>query len=398
MGLVSISFYKTYYYFIFVWILDTISALIKLMCDYEYREEKYFNRIIELFYIFFFNIGDLLAGFLVLYTYIKSQPFDHIEFESERISQINISKSHIELIYTDLSIKKNKYCLILLISILEFIARSIDLLYFLVWDKDKIRDGEISWLISVDILSRMLFSRLILKRYLYKHHILSIVLAIIGLFSMSISAFIAINGNELDNWPYFIFIAIKFILLALEDVFNKVLLTDKFMLPHTLMLWRGIFYFLLFIITTFILFFTKLIKYEYISENHHEIDINLIISLIIIFILSIFLKSFFTLKVVYLFTPQHVAFLNVVFYLFRLLRCRILSGDKAYLISADVICLIMIIFSTLLFNEMIIINSCGLGENTKNGFLIKEKDELISTNTTQYNDNEEMNENKSTDD
>ena len=185
---------------------------------------------------------------------------------------------------------------------------------------------------------------------------------------MSISAFIAINGNELDNWPYFIFIAIKFILLALEDVFNKVLLTDKFMLPHTLMLWRGIFYFLLFIITTIILFFTKLIKYEYISENHHEIDINLIISLIIIFILSIFLKSFFTLKVVYLFTPQHVAFLNVVFYLFRLLRCRILSGDKAYLISADVICLIMIIFSTLLFNEMIIINSCGLGENTKNGF------------------------------
>ena len=63
MGLASISFYKTYYYFIFVWILDTISALIKLMCDYEYREEKYFNRIIELFYIFFFNIGDLLAGF-----------------------------------------------------------------------------------------------------------------------------------------------------------------------------------------------------------------------------------------------------------------------------------------------------------------------------------------------
>ena len=82
---------------------------------------------------------------------------------------------------------------------------------------------------------------------------------------------------------------------------------------------------------------------------------------------------------------------NVVFYVFRLLRCRILSEDKIILISADVIILIMIIFSILLFNEMIILNICGLGENTKEGFLIKEKKELNDERSSQFIDDDEIN-------
>jgi hypothetical protein len=49
---------------------------------------------------------------------------------------------------------------------------------------------------------------------------------------MSICAFQALSQEELINWPYFIFVAVKYVLLPLEDVINKILLTNELMLPH----------------------------------------------------------------------------------------------------------------------------------------------------------------------
>jgi hypothetical protein len=270
------------------------------------------------------------------------------------------------------------------------VARSTDFFYLLILGYDKIRDGEITWLISLDILSRFLFSHFILNQIFYKHHILSIFLTLIGLCSMSITAFIAINSKELMNWPYFIFISIKFIIYALEDVTNKILLINKFLLPQALMFWRGIYNFFMILILFPVVYFIKLTKYQIEFDNK---GINLIwqILLIVFIIPIVFLKSFLIMKVIYIFTPQHVAFVNVVFYMLRLLRCRIFSADNVILISDDVIFLLIIIFSTLLFNEMIIINSCGLSENTKVGFLIKEEKEIKDTHSSQFINTEDIN-------
>ena len=385
MGLLSVSFYKSYYYFIWVWIADLLSAVMKGVFELKYYEKGHINVIIELGYLFCLNIADLLAGFLVLYTYKTSQS------EKTRSEEdLNRNKSHIELIYNDLSIKKNKYYLILLTSIFEFVARSTDFFYLLILGYDKIRDGEITWLISLDILSRFFFSHFILNQIFYKHHILSIFLTLIGLCSMSITAFIAINSKELMNWPYFIFISIKFIIYALEDVTNKILLINKFLLPQTLMFWRGIYNFFMILILFPIVYFIKLNKYQIEFDNK---GVNLIwqILLIVLIIPILFLKSFLIMKVIYIFTPQHVAFVNVVFYMIRLLRCRIFSADNVILISSDVVFLLIIIFSTLLFNEMIIINSCGLSENTKVGFLIKEEKEIKDTHSSQFINTEDIN-------
>ena len=385
MGLLSVSFYKSYYYFILVWIADLLSAVMKGVFELKYYEKGHINVIIELGYLFCLNIADLLAGFLVLYTYKTSQS------EKTRSEEdLNRNKSHIELIYNDLSIKKNKYYLILLTSIFEFVARSTDFFYLLILGYDKIRDGEITWLISLDILSRFFFSHFILNQIFYKHHILSIFLTLIGLCSMSITAFIAINSKELMNWPYFIFISIKFIIYALEDVTNKILLINKFLLPQTLMFWRGIYNFFMILILFPIVYFIKLNKYQIEFDNK---GVNLIwqILLIVLIIPILFLKSFLIMKVIYIFTPQHVAFVNVVFYMIRLLRCRIFSADNVILISSDVVFLLIIIFSTLLFNEMIIINSCGLSENTKVGFLIKEEKEIKDTHSSQFINTEDIN-------
>lgn len=389
MGFISFSFYKTYYCFIFVWIFEIAAALLKGYFELKYTEQIYFFTIIELFYLICLNIGDLLAGFLVLYTHINSKS-EKKEEELVVQKRTRSSKYSIILIYNDLSIKKNKYYFILLISILEFAARSTDFFYYLILATERIRDGEITWLISIDILSRFFFSKFILKRDIYKHHILSIILTVFGLCSMSICAFFAIKSYEIANWPYFLFTITKFILSPLEDVINKLLLVDKFLLPHVLMFWRGIFIFGMLLIMVPIVIFTKAIQFNNINFDTEGFNFVIQISLIIILIPILSLKTFFTMKVIYIFSPQHIGFLNVTLYTLRLLRCRIFSKDKIIYIIADLIFLMIIIFSSLLFNEMIIINACGFNENTKEGFLIKEKKEK-ETDSSPLDESEDFN-------
>ena len=384
MSLVSISFYKTYYYFVIVLSLDLLNKLIKDHFDTIYSPEENI-KIIELFNLICYNVADLLSGFLVLYTYISSR--------SDKKETIVKKKSknviQYDLIYNDLSIRENKYSFILLISFLEFIGRFSDFFFYLILNINRIRDGEITWLISIDILSRIVFSNLILKSKIYNHHILSIILTILGLCSMSAGAFIIIKDTELSNWPYFISLAIKFVILSLEDVINKLLLTDKFLLPQSLMFLRGLFNSIMFV---FFILFIYLMKYMDFSFNINDSTSNIYIqiSLIIVYTFFAFLRSFSVIKVIDIFSPQHVSFINVIFYLFRLLNCRINSKDNIALIINDSLCLFIIAFSTLVFNEILIIKTCGLDENTKNGFLEKEKKEkediILSLNNCEETD------------
>jgi hypothetical protein len=372
MNFISFSCHKSYSNFFYVWFFDLSSSFIKAYFEYIYSEINNFSVMIELINLICLNIADLLAGFFVLYTHINSKS------DKENNEARRTSSNQIKLIYNDLSIKKNKYLLIFLISVLELVGRSTDLFYYIYFDSIRIRDGEISWLISIDILSRIIFSKIILKSRLYNHHILSIIMTVIGLCSMSISAFIAINSYELSRWPYFSFIFLKFITIPLEDVINKILLTNKFLLPQSLMFMRGLYNLIMLLIIIPILYFTNELKLDF-YFNENEIGYVIQISLLIFFIAFTLLKSFYIMKVIYIFTPQHVAFLNVVFYMIRLLRCRITTGDQSLIIISDSVFLIIIIFSTLLFNEMIVINICGLNDNTKDGFLIKEKKEFNDT-------------------
>jgi len=384
MDFISFSCHKSYSNFFFVWLFDLSSSFIKTYFEYIYSEINNSSVMIELINLVCLNIGDLLAGFFVLYTHINSKS------NKENSEVRRTSSNQVKLIYNDLSIKKNKYLLILLISILELIGRSTDLFYYIYIDSTRIRDGEISWLISIDILSRIIFSKMILNSRLYNHHILSIILTVIGLCSMSLSAFIAINSYELSRWPYFAFIFVKFIIVPLEDVINKILLTDKFLLPQSLMFMRGLYNLAMLLIIIPTLYFANELKLDFFF-NEKEIGYIIQISLMIFFIAFTLLKSFFIMKVIYIFTPQHVAFLNVVFYMLRLLRCRIMTGDKSLIIISDSIFLTIIIFSTLLFNEMIVVKACGLYDNTKDGYLIKEKKELIdTTDSSKFIESEEI--------
>ena len=372
MKYISFSFYKTYYYFIIFWALELSINILKNNYFEKKTYSKGYNELFELFNTIFFNLSDLIAGFFVLYTKISSK-----SVKSDNNKKLkNKSKNNIKLIYTDLSKKKNKYGLILITSILQILATSANLLFYLIVNKKIIRNGEITWLISIDTLSRIIFSRIFLDTKLYNHHQFALILIIFAHLLMIFSAFMILNDEEKKSWTYFIFLGFKFTFLSLEDTLNKILLTNKFLLAHVLLFWRGIFnLFLLFVLTP-IFYYTNKDKLNIDYLKNSDSNLYWDIAARLFFVTCSFFRSFLIMKVIYDFTPLHVSFLNVVFALYELIYCRVKNKDKIIFLALDILSLIFIIFSTLIFIEIIIINVFGLNENTKDGLKKKEEEEF----------------------
>ena len=393
MRIISCVFFKGYYYFILYWVLDIFYSIERDFFEEENNSQyngtdsnttnnssynndsnnvsinSPYSREISLLYIQILIIGDFFAGFLVLITKVR---MNYLK-KNKKNNKPPKPKKNYELIYTDLSEKSNKYILILLISVLDFLGRTSELLYFIFVSTEKLDLMQTSWLIFIDIISRAIFCYLILKIKLKRHHSLSMILCFIGFLIMSYFGIKSLNYNELDDWMYLFFSFLKIIVLALEDSYNKILITNKFVLPHYLMFYRGSVNFIILLIILPILYWTSCINftnYKYLNlTNALEIFSKLLL------IIFSFTKTFCIFKIIDIFTPQHVGFVNVVYCLLEFIKYIIKQNSLGNIFHfiVDMISLIVMIFGTLIFNEMIIVNAFGLDEGTKSGIMKKEK-------------------------
>ena len=265
--------------------------------------------------------------------------------------------------------------------VFDFLGRNIDVLYLLFFDVIYLEPMHIAWLISVDILSRIFFCRIILKFKIYKHHKYSLILCSFGFFIITLfslqSIFFSKGGeyNKFHNWAYIIFIIAQKIFYSSGDTMSKILLTDKFYLAHYLMFYKSLICFLFFIILISILFLTSNLSYYNFEKLFQTGNIHTHIFLKIFLIISAFFRLFSIFKIIDIFTPIHVGFVNVASSLFHVIRFTIFSNEKEHLIFLIfyIICLFVVGFGTLIFTEIIIINAWGLNEYTREGFLIKEQ-------------------------
>ena len=99
------------------------------------------------------------------------------------------------------------------------------------------------------------------------------------------------------------------------------------------------------------------------------------------------------MKIIDRFSPLHAAFVNVVLCLYQYILFMIFDEKNKkviYIFIINLICLIIIIFSTLLFNEIIIINAFGLNKYTKKNILIRAKKDNDSENSDSDSRNNSM--------
>jgi len=358
MAWISFKFYKNYYYFLIFWILELGTSIIKYFFDENstYNNIDY-SRDNEYFHLIELNISDLLAGFFVLFT--------EMQMKTQKTEEVKKSKNTQELIYNDYSIKRNKFVYVFIISIFNFLGSSIEYFYYLISDT-KLKKENFEWLISVDIITRIIFSKIILKTRLYKHHIISLIIFVIGFLPLTLCGFI----NSLNF--YILLVFFRNVLYALGDIFSKILLTKKFVLPQYLIFWKGIFIFVIHIILFIILYPLGKIDFDYFSFYKTKKILLGIVS-----ILTLLPKNLCVMKVIYLFTPQHVGFLNVVV---SLKNYGLYISNRDEKIASEIIITVLsffvVIFGTLIFNEMIIINIFELDKGTKPGIIQREKIEM----------------------
>ena len=215
------------------------------------------------------------------------------------------------------------------------------------------------------ILFTSIFYYLFFKSKLYRHHYLSIVIIlIIGLVIDFVEGNIQKDFNK--NFKLILLSFLRVILLSLNYVLIKYTMEKKYASPYEIGFFNGLINLILFIIGAVIdNFFIKKFEYKEYFDNFNGKELLVVLGLMITQF-GIYISLFIIDKKD---TPCHI-FIVFVFgqlaYYYKLTEISIVS----------IICLILILFFSLIFNEIIELNFLGLSQNTRKNIINRANTEV----------------------
>ena len=326
------------------------------------------NKIIPNIFIAF---SDLLT--LIPYLILKKRS------KQIKDSDIQITKTyHLEYIYTnsDLENTQGKGRFILLSGVILFVEAIMFASTF------KIKSN--SWYLYILITSA--FYYIIFKIKLFKHHYLSIIIIILS--GIIIDLVLGNLQNDFLNHFFLLLISIlRIILLSFYYVIVKYTIEKKFVSVYEIIFFIGIINFVMFIIfAIFDYFFFDIDDYEKYFTNFNGIELLVALG-VMITQLGMDICITITDKNE---SPCHIfiifVFGQLAYYFFNLTK------NSAIVI----ICLILMLFFTLVFNEIIEINFWGLSYNTKRNIIYRAKsdaDETFIVKNETFEENNEKDDN-----
>ena len=215
------------------------------------------------------------------------------------------------------------------------------------------------------ILFTSIFYYLFFKSKLYRHHYLSIVIIlIIGLVIDFVEG--NIQKDFTKNFKLILLSFLRVILLSLNYVLIKYTMEKKYASPYEIGFFNGLINLILFIIGAVIdNFFIKKFEYKEYFDNFNGKELLVVLGLMITQF-GIYISLFIIDKKD---TPCHI-FIVFVFgqlaYYYKLTEISIVS----------IICLILILFFSLIFNEIIELNLLGLYQNTRKNIINRANTEV----------------------
>ena len=326
------------------------------------------NKIIPNIFIAF---SDLLT--LIPYLILKKRS------KQIKDSDIQITKTyHLEYIYTnsDLENTQGKGRFILLSGVILFVEAIMFASTF------KIKSN--SWYLYILITSA--FYYIIFKIKLFKHHYLSIIIIILS--GIIIDLVLGNLQNDFLNHFFLLLISIlRIILLSFYYVIVKYTIEKKFVSVYEIIFFIGIINFVMFIIfAIFDYFFFDIDDYEKYFTNFNGIELLVALG-VMITQLGMDICITITDKNE---SPCHIfiifVFGQLAYYFFNL---------NEYLVIV-IICLILMLFFTLVFNEIIEINLWGLSLNTKRNIINRAQsdgDETFVVKSETFEENNEKDDN-----
>lgn len=336
-------------------------------------QNRYFDIITNI-------ISDCLQGFFVLFHRIKAKN-DILNNEANEnlleypfYDEMLITKDKKENNSTFSSFLK----IMTKICIVDFFCQFIFLLFSLIYDKDElILRKNNNYLLLVDISARFIFCRIILGTFFYKHHYFSMIINC-GIFII-LTAFdihYIFKNISFKEVLYFIFLIIQTVAYSFEDVLNKIALTKESLSPYSLLFFKGLLEIPLLLITTAIVLPIQDAFNDFKSlDNSYKKYVLVRRAIFIVF--NIF-RSIFLVKVIDTFSSQHLSILKVLESIFMFLFF-LIDGqyDKTkYYIPVISISFFITIFTSLIYNEILVVNLCGLQDYTKHGIEVQAEKDL----------------------
>ena len=346
--------------------------------------------------------SDLLVGIIHFILIKKEKETNKKEFKKEKSVKISF------IFNDETHNKKLFFQLFFLLSIIDFFC---ELCFYYgchtnktIIDNEEKKLHKIDYLVSflvVDIVARYIFSRIILNTNFYFHHYVSFFINVVILLIVFLVEFF----YKMKEYSiYFLLISFfQYILYSLEDIINKLILIKLYIYPESLLFYKGLFTFIYFILFTIFVAVFKDVKL-YNDFNAKAFVSQLFIKLI--YISFNILRSIFLVKVIDIFSSQHISFLKVLetislffYYYFDNIYKK---NNKKYsdiddyfnnddednytdLVDlVEIMSCFILLLSSLIHNEIIILNCYKLKRNTKYFLSIEANLEnlgLLSKNT-----------------
>lgn len=382
MGFIKLNFNKNFKYIVIYWILEIALNLTRNLKREYFILIKEDNVQNEYMSVIISNISDLLSGFLYLYIRIASKSPKKKEEKKEK-------EEENDLIYEEMSPAPRNNNLIIvmkgiIISILEYLSRSF---YWISYAIISVKSKEISHLlqkdllISTDIFVRYIFSIFVLKSVIYKHGKFSLILMGIGFIILLTADFLLIfcatsNLNINKTLSFTGILLFRSVIIPYEHTLIKQLFLNNYIIPELMQFIRGLFELVI------ILIITPILYYSFNLDSKFNFD-KLTVIFMIINILVGFIKAYILLKVIYNYSIQSVSFLLIsqslpysiygIIYVFKYVEEK--NADDFILISFEILGILIILFATLVYDEIIIINKWNLNKNVKLFIMKRGEDE-----------------------
>ena len=372
MSFLTWNFDKNFIYVIIYWILEIIYRVI-LYTKREYFEITKQIVLSEYLIVIFLNIGDLLSGFLVLYSKCvsKSDKIKDKETRTQLQTRLRYTKSD--------KLRKKFYIKLILVCALDYISKSTYWISFVITGAQV---SEISFTlqknitITCDIIMRYIFSIFILKIIIYKHRTFSFILIGIGLIILIINDILLMYFDEsysefTKTLFYTAIVSINAFTFPLQDTFVKQIFSEEYLYPANMQFYRGIAESILTLVLTLIFYFSFKIKIKFEFGNLIIVIVTLILST-----LCASVKAYITLKVIYHYSSQSVSFLSIsqsfggsITRFIDTFGNQISDEWEIIFIVLEIISILIILFASLVYDEIIIINKWELNKNVRLGII-----------------------------
>ena len=339
----------------------------------------------EFIKLFIYDFGDFLSiiPLIIMKKRMKSKNESNLNGNNED----DIANSYVNKMKK--KAKSALYKNIFLFTLIDFIAQIAPVIFFIITSERKlvVTRANLNSTLIFNIFVVIICSYFLLHAKIFKHHKFSILLDILCLIILAIIDFIKIFEIKETILISLIYISIRIlsgILYSIDDVVAKIIFLHNFYPTYALLVSKSIIDFFYLIVFSFPFIFIKLEDsngeqknvFSMISDVFDDKNYFLIF---IIYIITSFVYNNLYLKIIDDFSPNHLIIAKLSEDLGIFIINLIVNGvDSEENVVIRFIMFILLILSSIIYNEYLVINICGLSKNTQLFLDFKETNDFLT--------------------